>query len=142
MMKAYVTLAFLSLTLIFRGADGAAQATSPAAPVGALGELKSANYVVRLSSAPTQPVRGLDVLAAIVTDAAGKPIEDAQVSFDLNMTNMNHGKNVVAAAPQGKGRYVGQVRFMMPGPWRVIVRVARPGLAPEDLRFEFNVKFF
>ncbi len=121
---------------------GFAQTKTPGAPAtGTLGEKKSASYVVTLSSAPAAPVRGLATLEAFVADAAGAAVTDAQLSFDLNMTTMNHGKNIVAAAPQGDGRYAGQVRFMMPGPWRVIVRVARPGQAPEDLRFEFNVKF-
>jgi hypothetical protein len=31
---------------------------------------------------------------------------------------------------------------MMPGPWRVLVHVAPPTQAPEDLRFEFKVRFW
>ncbi len=139
MTKTGVALVLLTLALSWRSPEGAAQGNP--APAGTLGELKSASYVVRLSSTPPAPVRGLDILEAVVTDAAGKAVEDAQLSFDLNMTNMNHGKNLVMAVSQGKGRYVAQVRFMMPGPWRVIVRVARPGQASEDLRFDFPVKF-
>jgi len=138
MTKAGKAQAFLLLGLLWGGAAAFAEPKTPAAQ----GAIKSASYIVRLASAPEQPVRGLDALEAYVLDAAGKPVEDAQVSFDLNMTNMNHGKNVVMAAAQGRGRYAGQVRFMMPGPWRVIVRVVRPGVPPEDLRFEFKVNFF
>jgi len=107
---------------------------------GTLGK-KSANFVVRLSSTPTPPVRGISILEAVVTDTKGQPINDAQVSFDLDMTTMSHGKNIVAAAPQGNGRYVGQVRFMMPGPWRVIAVVEQPGHPAEQVRFDFNVNF-
>lgn len=139
MKKAGIALLFMALALSWRSPVSAAQGNP--APAGSLGELRTANYIVRLTSTPPAPVRGLDILEAIVTDLAGKAVEDAQVTFDLNMTNMNHGKNVVAATAQGKGRYIGQVRFMMPGPWRVIVRVTRPGQAPEDLRFDFTVKF-
>ncbi len=106
-----------------------------------LGKLVSANFVVRLSSTPTPPVRGISILEAVVTDTKGQPINDAQVSFDLDMTTMSHGKNIVAAAPQGNGRYVGQVRFMMPGPWRVIAVVEQPGHPAEQVRFDFNVNF-
>jgi len=130
--------ALLFMGLVLGAAASFAEPKTPAAQ----GAIKSASYIVRLSSAPTQPVRGLDILEAYVTDASGRPVEGAQVSFDLNMTNMNHGKNVVTAAAQGGGRYSGRVRFMMPGPWRVIVRVAEPGRPPEDLRFEFNVNLF
>jgi hypothetical protein len=108
---------------------------------GTLGDKKSANFVVRLSSRPTPPIRGIGTLEAIVTDTKGQPINDARVLFDLDMTTMSHGKNIVAAAPQGNGRYVGQVRFMMPGPWRAITVVERPGQPAEQVRFDFNVNF-
>ena len=108
---------------------------------GTLGKLVSASFVVRLSSSPTPPIRGIGTLEAVVTDAKGQPINDARVLFDLDMTTMSHGKNIVAAAPQGNGRYVGQVRFMMPGPWRAITVVERPGQLAEQVRFDFNVNF-
>ena len=104
-------------------------------------EKRSASFVVRLSSNPTPPLRGIGTLEAVVTDTKGQPINDARVSFDLDMTTMSHGKNIVAAAPQGNGRYVGQVRFMMPGPWRAITVVERPGQPAEQVRFDFNVNF-
>jgi len=96
---------------------------------------------VRLSSSPTPPIRGIGTLEAVVTDTQGQPINDARVLFDLDMTTMSHGKNIVAAAPQGNGRYVGQVRFMMPGPWRVIAVVEQFGQPAEQMRFDFNVNF-
>jgi len=99
------------------------------------------NFVVRLSSRPTPPIRGISTLEAAVTDTKGQPVNDAQVLFDLDMTTMSHGKNIVAAAPQGNGRYFGQVRFMMPGPWRVIAVVEQPGHPAEQVRFDFNVNF-
>ncbi len=108
---------------------------------GTLGKLQSANFVVRLSSRPTPPIRGIGTLEAVVTDTKGQPVNDARVLFDLDMTTMSHGKNIAAAAPQGNGRYVGQVRFMMPGPWRAITVVERPGQPAELVRFDFNVNF-
>jgi hypothetical protein len=113
----------------------------PTLAPGTLGNKKSASFVVRLSSSPTPPIRGIGTLEAVVTDANGQSINDAQVLFDLDMTTMSHGKNIVAAAPQGNGRYVGQVRFMMPGPWRAITVVERPGQPAEQVRFDFNVNF-
>ena len=140
MPKIRTVLPFLVAAMLLSGTSVFTQTNDKPAS-GSLGEKKSAHFIVTLSSDPTPPVRGLDALEAIVTDAVGVPVTDAQVSFDLNMTTMNHGKNVVTAVHQGKGAYGGQVRFMMPGPWRAIVRVLRPGQEPEDLRFEFNVKF-
>jgi hypothetical protein len=141
-------LSMLAFTLVFSSAPCSSQAKpapalgapAPQAP-GSFGEKKSASYIMRLSSSPTPPIRGLGTLEALVTDAQGRPVDDAQVSFDLDMTTMSHGKNIVVATPQGNGRYVGQVRFMMPGPWRVILVVARPGRAAEQARFDFGVNF-
>ena len=77
---------------------------------------------------------------ALVTDAAGRPVTEAQVSFDLDMTTMSHGLNIVPAQPTGNGHYSGQVFFMMPGPWRVITVIERPDKPVERIRFNFNVK--
>jgi hypothetical protein len=106
---------------------------------GTLGNKKSVNFVVRLSSNPTPPIRGIGTLEAVVTDANSQPINDAQVSFDLDMTTMSHGKNIVPAEPAGQGLYSGQAFFMMPGPWRSIVVIERPGQPPVQARFDFRV---
>jgi hypothetical protein len=135
-----ISLVLLTLAGIGAGfAQGGSAPASTGKTFGLLGELKTATYVVRLSSDPAPPIRGLDTLEAIITDPSGKAIEGAKITFDLNMTNMNHGKNVVAAAERGKGQYLGEARFMMPGPWRVIVRIEAAGHPSEDLRFEFQV---
>ena len=116
---------------------------TPAAAAGRAslgGARQAADLTITLYSAPNPPTRGTDVLEAVVTDAQGQPVTDAQVAFDLDMTNMSHGKNVVAATPQGDGRYAGRAFFMMPGPWRVITLVARPGQPTVQARFDFQVK--
>ena len=89
--------------------------------------------------APNPAVRGNNTLDAAITDAAGQPVADAKVSFDIDMTNMSHGKNVVTAAPAGNGHYTGKVFYMMPGPWRVIVTVERAGQPAASVRFDFSV---
>jgi len=128
-------------TTLARPAQPPAQ---PPAPVVAgrtsLGSAKQAtDLTIALFSAPNPPIRGNDVLEAVITDAQGQPVTDAQVAFDLDMTNMSHGKNVVVATPQGEGRYAGRVFFMMPGPWRVITFVQRPGQPLVQARFDFQV---
>ncbi|MEI6386870.1 MAG: FixH family protein [Spirochaetota bacterium] len=131
----------VSAGLVMGFAQGSSATSTPAKAFGLLGEVKTINYVVRLSSNPAPPIRGLDMLEAIISDPSGKPIEGAKVSFDLNMTNMNHGKNVVMAAAKEQGQYLGEVRFMMPGPWRVIVHIEAAGRPSEDFRFEFKVNW-
>jgi hypothetical protein len=95
--------------------------------------------VVTIAFTPNPPKTGNNTIDALVTDASGQPISDAKVSFDIDMTNMSHGKNVIAAQPAGAGHYTGNLFFMMPGPWRVIVSVAIGGQT-STVRFDFNVK--
>ncbi len=76
---------------------------------------------------------------AYLVASGGQAITDAKVTFDSDMTNMSHGKYLVEAQPAGDGHYRGNVHFSMPGPWRVIAVVERPGQEPVRLRFEFTV---
>ena len=122
-------------------APGQVHVAPPTASVGSpLGSQQENDLVVVLTGNPALPIRGRNVLDALVTDAAGRPVTDAQVSFDLDMTTMSHGLNIVPAQPTGNGHYAGQVFFMMPGPWRVVTVIERPGKPAERIRFNFNVK--
>ncbi len=113
---------------------------SPTALSGALdGTHAIGSHNVTLFSSPNPPRRGSNTLQALVTDANGAPVTDVQVAFDLDMTNMSHGKNVVQAKLTADNRYSGNVSFVMPGPWRVIVSLARSGATVETGRFTFNV---
>ena len=111
--------------------------------VPALGGKQSDNLLVWIFSDHNPAIRGGNTIEVLVADTNGQPISDAKVSFDLNMTNMNHGKNVVAASSLGEGRYSGEVYFLMPGPWRVIVGIERPGQT-NTVRFEImvNLRYF
>jgi hypothetical protein len=103
-----------------------------------LGGKPGGNLLVWIFSNPNPPSSGDNTLEAFVTDANGQPITDATVSFDINMTNMNHGKNVVTASSLGNGHYSGDVHFLMGGPWRVIVAIERAGQT-DTVRFDFMV---
>jgi hypothetical protein len=108
--------------------------------VPALGGKQSNNLLVWVFSNPTIPVRGDNTFEVFVADSNGQPITDATVSFDINMTNMNHGKNVVTTSQLGEGRYSGVVHFVMSGPWRVIVGIERAGQI-NTVRFDFIVNW-
>lgn len=106
----------------------------------ALGDgLRVGDYAVWLTSAEA-PQRGTAQLDAVVVDKDNQPVTDATVSFDIDMTNMSHGKNVIKTTAAGDGHYAGEVHFMMGGPWRVIVVIERGNQAPVNVRFNFNVK--
>lgn len=117
-----------------------ASATKAAVNQVALGGKQSGELLVWIYGNPSPPIRGANTLEIFVADSSGKPITGAKVSFDIDMTNMSHGKNVVTASSLGEGRYTGNVNFLMPGPWRVIVGVDRNGQT-EKVRFEFNVNW-
>ena len=137
-------LIILALALIALSgcAGNSAPKTASAQPtpgLPSLGSKQLSGLTVTLLSSPAQPIRGVGTLEVVITNAQAQPVTDAQVSFDIDMTNMSHGKYVVAATQMAKGRYAGQVRFMMPGPWRTIVTVERPGQQPVQVRFDFPV---
>ncbi len=92
-----------------------------------------------LASTPAQPVKGTAAIDAYLVTDDGQPVEDATVTFDIDMTNMSHGKYQVSAGGTGGGHYLGDVHFSMPGPWRIIASVAREGQDPIELRFDFKV---
>lgn len=108
--------------------------------VPALGGKQSGDLLVWIFSDPNPPVRGDNALEVFVTDANGQPISDGTLSFDIDMTNMSHGKNVVTASSLGEGRYGAEVHFLMPGPWRVIVDIERAGQT-SAVRFDFMVNW-
>jgi len=111
------------------------------APKGATlgGQRSAGELLVWLASEPSQPIRGTAELDAYLVGTDGKPVTDARVTFDTDMTNMSHGLNQVVAEPVGNGHYRGTVHFSMAGPWRVVTVVERPGLATVKPRFEFRV---
>jgi hypothetical protein len=129
-------------TAAVRAAPAAsAPAAKPAAALAAqtLSLLSPNGLTLSLASRNGRFVRGANQIECVIADSAGRPISDAKVSYDVDMTNMSHGTQVVAAQSLGEGHYWGEVRFMMPGPWRNIVTVERPGQSPERLRFDFSV---
>lgn len=111
---------------------------SAAHQVPALGGKQSGDLLVWIFSDPNPPSRGDNTLEALVTDSNGQPITDATISFDIDMTNMSHGRNVTAASSLGDGRYSAEVHFLMPGPWRVIVGIESAGQTT-TVRFDFMV---
>ncbi|MDP1544793.1 MAG: FixH family protein [Anaerolineales bacterium] len=117
----------------------ASSVQDPAAnQIPALGGKQSGDLLVWIFSDPNPPSRGETTLEVLIADLDGKPISDAAISFDIDMTNMSHGRNVTTASLLGDGRYSAEVHFLMPGPWRVIVGIERAG-ETSTVRFDFMV---
>jgi nitrogen fixation protein FixH len=60
-------------------------------------------------------------LVVTLADAAGRPVDGAQVYFDLTMPAMEMGTNQPIADPSGNGRYQATSVFTMDGDWRIVV---------------------
>ena len=103
------------------------------------GSKKIGAYTVTLYRSRIPPDLCNNALQALIVDANNQPVNDATVSFDMDMTNMSHGKNVVTAKLADNGRYAASLSFVMSGPWRVIVVIQRAGQPPASDRFNFSV---
>jgi len=117
----------------------AGAAGTPAGPLLAPGQ-QSGDLRAWLVSTPPQPASGNAQIEMVIAGTDGQPVEGARVTYDTDMTNMSHGLYEVQAEPVAPGRYGARVHFSMPGPWRIIASVERPGQPPVRLRFEFGVK--
>lgn len=87
---------------------------------------------ISLSTNPDPLQPGAATFMIDVKDKNGKPVDNAKVSFDLNMTTMNMGTQQGDATPQGKGRYSVEGRISMRGPWRVSTKVTMPDGSVEN----------
>lgn len=87
---------------------------------------KKGDLTFTLVTKPAPPVDGENLLFLIVTDAVGKPIENARVGFSYTMP-MPGMRSVKVPATFKNGQYEGNVKFGMPGTWEVTASVTLPG---------------
>ena len=67
-----------------------------------------------------------------LTDAGGRPIDDATITADWDMIFMWHGPFPARFDHVGDGRYSTSLDLFMFGPWEVVTNVAIPGYEPFD----------
>lgn len=94
---------------------------------------------ITLSTSPNPLRLGTATFMIDVKDKSGKPVDDATVSFDINMTAMNMGTQQGTATLQGNGRYSAVGNMSMRGPWRVRTTVKMPDGSTENKDFTVNV---
>lgn len=87
---------------------------------------KAGDLTLTLSTEPTPPRDGENLLRLKVTDASGKPVENAKVVFSYTMP-MPGMKAVKAPAAFKNGQYEGKAKFGMAGTWEVTVLVTPSG---------------
>jgi RND family efflux transporter MFP subunit len=103
-----------------------------AAPSGTAEPSTTPNVEITLRTTPDPPQTGEDQFEAVVTDASGKPIDDAQVTVELFMPamptmNMPAMRSEVKLSSAGGGTYRGSGQVLMGGRWDATVTVTRDG---------------
>ena len=103
------------------------------------GMVTGANGAISLSTDPNPLRPGKATFMIDVKDKSGKPVDNATVSFDLNMTAMNMGTQQGNATSQGNGIYSAVGNMSMRGPWLVKTIVKMPDGSTESKDFTVNV---
>ena len=103
------------------------------------GSAAGASSGISLSTDPSPLRPGKATFIIDVKDKSGKPVDNAIVSFDINMTTMNMGTQQGSATPLGKGRYSAVGNMSMRGPWRVRTSVQIPDGSTDSKDFIVNV---
>ena len=99
----------------------------------------STSEAISLTTNPNPLQMGPATFIIDVKDKTGKPVDNATVSFDLNMTAMNMGTQQGNATPQGDGRYAASGRMSMRGPWKVSTKITMPDGSVVNKDFTVNV---
>jgi hypothetical protein len=92
------------------------------------GDLPDVGVVLELSPRPPR----IGPVTAIVTlkDAAGQPIQNAQVEVEGNMSHAGMVPVLGQAIEISPGRYQAQLEFTMGGDWFILVRASLPDGRP------------
>ena len=116
--------------------------------IGILGwKIKSASSsggnskeAITLTTEPKSLKIGQATFIIMIKDNAGKAVDNATVSFDLNMTAMDMGTQQGNATAEGNGKYSATGRLSMRGPWRVATKVTMPDGSLIKKDFTVNVQ--
>jgi nitrogen fixation protein FixH len=117
----------ISLALALMLLSGCGGATSRATRATVTQKQLVDQLVITLE-APAKPrLLAEENLIVTLTDAAGKPVEGAQVWLGLVMPTMQHSPNEPDAVSAGQGRYTIQALFTMAGNWDLEVHATVQG---------------
>jgi RND family efflux transporter MFP subunit len=107
-------------------------AGTPPAPLSGSSDAAKPQMQVDLSTEPSPPRKGTNVVRVKLTEPDGKPVAGAQVSATFYMPampamGMASMRAVAALVDKGEGLYEGQLQLRGGGTWRVTVTVVRNG---------------
>ncbi|TAJ76147.1 efflux RND transporter periplasmic adaptor subunit [bacterium] len=99
-------------------------------------EKKVQNLTITLSTQPAKPKAGENILRLKITDQTGKPVKDAQVSFQYTMTMQGMVPSKTEAKLSKDGFYEAKTNLAMVGEWEVTVVVRRSGQKEVQEKFK------
>jgi Cu(I)/Ag(I) efflux system membrane fusion protein len=100
-------------------------------------EKKVQDLTLTLSTQPEKPKAGENMLRLKITDKAGNPVKEAQVSFQYTMNMPGMVLSKADAKLSKDGFYESKANMGMTGEWDVTVMVRRPG--QKDIQEKFKV---
>jgi membrane fusion protein, copper/silver efflux system len=100
-------------------------------------EKKAGDLTLTLSTQPEKTKAGENTLRLKITDKSGKPVTDAEVSFQYTMDMPGMVLSKAEAKHTKDGFYETKANFGMAGQWDVTVIVRRPG--QKEIQEKFNV---
>ncbi len=126
-------------------ASGFSEAVWAAEDRGLTLDHQAAGLTVILTTQPSPPRAGENLLRIDLTDAQNQPLPHAQVRLvltqALTMPGMHSDRpKEIEATSTHVGVYVGRAHLATPVRWEVIVKVVRPGHPATDAVFYLNVE--
>ena len=106
---------------------------------------QAAGLVAALTTQPSPPRAGDNLLRVDLTDGQNQPLPHAQVRLVITQARTMPGMHSdrpqeVEATSTHVGVYTGRVHLATPGRWEVIVQVVRPGHPATDAIFHLDVE--
>ncbi len=105
-----------------------------------LGTSTNGSGLISLSTNPNPLKPGPATFLIDLKDKNGKVVNDAKVSYNINMTTMDMGEQNGNATSQGNGRYSISAKMTMLGPWKVSITVKMTDGSSEKKDFTVNVR--
>jgi hypothetical protein len=124
-----VCLLGVVLLLLLAGC-GRVQQANPAAPD---------SYAVTLAADPAPPVVGDGALSVTLRDAAGRPVDNAQLTIEANMSHAGMTPVMANSAVGKDGVYRVPLTWTMAGDWYVDVKFILPDGQKITRRFPVQV---
>jgi YtkA-like len=83
------------------------------------------------------PVRvGPAIVAFKLSDAAGKPISNAHVAVEADMSHPGMQPRFAKAIERERGRYLAQLEFPMAGDWVILLHITLPDSKKVERQFD------